>query len=188
MSGFSFGGGFPGHGSHGFPPGGGFPGHGSPGFPPGGGFPGHGSHGFPPGGGFPGHGSPGFPPGGGFPGHGSPGFPPGGGFPGHGSPGFPPGGGSSGQHQGPTSPPPNMTPPYPDNKSTGPQLRAVDPGAIGGCMYRNTYVWLSRREGFWFYPTFVGRTSVAGFRWNNRRRRWEYLGVDLDRIDSFTCF
>jgi len=170
------------HGHGGYRPGqGGFPGQG---FPPGqGGFPGHG---FPPGqGGFPGHG---FPPGqGGFPGQG---FPPGqGGFPGQGFPpgqgGFP---GQGGQHggqqnvQAPTSAPPNFEPEYPSY-----QTFAVDPGAIRGCLFRYTYVWTSRRQGFWFYPTFVGRTSVAGYRWRSRQRRWEYFGIDLNNIDRFRC-
>ena len=159
------GGGFPGGG---FPPGPGGPGGpGSPGFP-GGGFPG---------GGFPGQG-PGFP-GGGFPGQG-PGFP-GGGFPGQG------GQGGQGGQQAPTSAPPNYTPSYPGG-SGGAQLFAVDPGAIRGCLFRYTYVWTSRRNGFWYFPTFVGRTSVAGYRWRPSRRRWEFFGIDLNRIDQFTCF
>lgn len=87
-----------------------------------------------------------------------------------------------GGNQPPQNPPPNWTPEYP-----AVQTFAVDPGAISGCMYRFTYVWLSRRQGFWFFPVFVGRTSVAGYRWNSRRRRWEYTGLDLNQINSFTC-
>ncbi|WP_245698359.1 hypothetical protein [Sporosarcina ureilytica] len=143
------------------------PSHGMPGFPPGhGGMPG-----FPPG-----HNMPGFPPGHGGPSHGMPGFPPG-----HGNqPGRPPG--QHGSNQAPQSAPPSWTPEYPSH-----QLFAVDPGAISRCLYRFTFVWLSRRQGFWFYPVFVGRTSVAGYRWNSRRRRWEYTGLDLNNINSFTC-
>ncbi|WP_153732094.1 hypothetical protein [Sporosarcina obsidiansis] len=118
----------------------------------------------------------------GFPGF--PGFPTQPGFPGQ--PNFPsqPGRpGQGGQGAAPTSPPPNQIPSYPEA-----QLFAVDPGAIAGCLYRFTYVWTSRFNGFWFYPTFVGRTSVAGYRWNSRRFRWEYFGIDLQRIDSFRCF
>ncbi|WP_371812519.1 hypothetical protein [Sporosarcina sp. Marseille-Q4063] len=137
-------------------------GQGRPGFPPGQGFPG-----FPPGQGFPG-----FPPG-----QGGPGFPPG-----QGRPDFPPGQ-QQGRSQPPRSAPPSTTPEYPST-----QLFAVDPGAIRGCLYRFTFVWLSRRRGFWFFPDFVGRRSVAGWRWRSRQRRWEYTGIDLDNIDRFTCF
>ncbi|WP_419956379.1 hypothetical protein ACN6MT_04745 [Neobacillus niacini] len=117
-----------------------------------------------------GGGQQGFPPFGG----GQQGFPPFGG----GQQGFPP---SGGQQQGgpPASPPPSYTP------QESPSLFAVDPGAIRGCLYRFTFVWLNNGNSFWFYPTFVGRDSVAGYRW--RRFRWEYYGTDLRRIRSFRC-
>ncbi|MGJ9459548.1 hypothetical protein [Oceanobacillus sp. CF4.6] len=145
-----------------------------------GGFPGGGPGGFPGGpGGFPG-GPGGFPGGpGGFPG-GPGGFPGGpGGFPGGpGGLGGPPG---SGQQTGaPTTPPPSFTP-----TQSQFQTYAVDPGGIRGCLFRFTYIWL-RRDAFWFYPTFVGRNSIAGFRWTGFR--WVYFGIDLDRIESFQCF
>lgn len=111
----------------------------------------------------------------GFPGF--PGFPPGQ----NRGPSFPPGQ-QQGGNMAPQSPPPNWTPEYPEF-----QTRAVDPGAISGCLFRFTFVWLSRRQGFWFFPVFVGPRSVAGYRWNSRRRRWEYTGIDLNQINSFTC-
>ncbi|WP_442600426.1 hypothetical protein [Neobacillus sp. D3-1R] len=128
-------------------------------------------------GGFPG-GSGGFPGGpGGFPG-GQPGFPPGQ------QPGFPggqPGGGQ--QQQGaPTSPPPAFTP-----QQSQASLFAVDPGGIRRCLYRNTFIWLNNGRSFWYFPTFVGRTSVAGWRWR-RRQGWVYYGINLNQIQSFQCF
>ncbi|XJZ27213.1 hypothetical protein ACF5W4_18160 [Bacillota bacterium Lsc_1132] len=106
-----------------------------------------------------------------------------GGFPfpggGHGQQGFPfPGGGQ--QAGAPTTLPPAVIP----QESAG--IKAVDPGAIRGCLYRFTYIWLNNGRSFWLYPTYVGRTSVAGFRW--RRYRWEYYGTDLRRIRSFRCY
>jgi len=119
---------------------------------------------------------------GGFPGQpgGFPGQP--GGFPGQpgGFPGQP--GGFPGQSGGqPTSPPPSFTPSQPSAT-----LFAVDPGAIAGCRFRNTFVWLNNGESFWFFPTFVGRHSVAGYRWFGFF--WAYFGIDTNRIRSFTCF
>jgi hypothetical protein len=114
----------------------------------------------------------GFPPFGG----GQQGFPPFGG----GEQQFPPFGGGGGQQAGaPSTPPPSYTP------QESPQLYAVDPGAIRGCLYRFTYVWLNSGNSFWFYPTYVGRTSIAGYRW--RGFRWVYYGTDLNRIRSFRC-
>ncbi|KKO52432.1 hypothetical protein [Paenibacillus sp. DMB20] len=84
------------------------------------------------------------------------------------------------QGQFPASPPPQFTP------QQSPSLLAVDPGAISGCLFRYTYVWLTNGDNFWFYPVFVGRTSVSGFRWFGRF--WFYFGVDLRRISSFSCF
>jgi hypothetical protein len=143
--------------------------------------------------GFPGNpSSPGFP---GFPGPGGqqPGFPnfpgPGGGFPNPGFPGFPgpgssiPGTPQSPGMQQPTSPPPSYTPQMP--LSAAGQPLAVDPGAIRRCMLRFTYIWLRNGQQFWFFPIFVGPTSVAGFRWTGFN--WMYFGTDLRSITSFTC-
>ncbi|QDI93108.1 transporter [Salicibibacter halophilus] len=82
----------------------------------------------------------------------------------------------------PTAPPPGFTPPRPDGVATF----AVDPGAIRGCLFRFTYVWLTNQQQFWFYPIFVGQTSVAGFRWTGFS--WSYFGIDTRLIDSFQCF
>lgn len=145
-------------------------------FPPQGGqqqggfpFPGGGGQGMPfPGGG----GTGGFPfPGGG----GGQGFP----FPGGGQQGLPYPGGGAGQQGAPTTPPPSFVP----QESVA--IQAVDPGGIRRCLFRFTYIWLNNGRSFWFYPTFVGRTSIAGFRW--RGFRWEYYGTDLRRIRSFRC-
>src|SRR5699024_10680379 len=108
-----------------------------------------------------------------FGGGGGPGFPGGAaGFP-AGQPGTPEGG-------PPASPPPPFIP-----EQSQFQTKAVDPGAIRGCLFRFTYVWL-KRDSFWFFPMFVGRNSVSGFRWYFNR--WVYYGVDLNRVESFQCF
>jgi len=80
----------------------------------------------------------------------------------------------------PTSPPPSYVPPQPLGTF------AVDPRGIARCLFRPTYVWLRGFEHFWFYPIFVGRTSVAGFRWIGSR--WVFFGIDLRRIQAFSCF
>lgn len=132
--------------------------------------------GFPPG--FqPGPGGPGGP--GGFPGGGP------GGFPGGGPGGFPGGGPGQGPSGPPQGPPPSFTP---QQGGQGGQfgVQAVDPGSIRGCLYRYTYVWLDNRQRFWFYPTYVGRRSVSGYRWTGFF--WVYYGIDLRRIDSFQCY
>ncbi|WP_312876084.1 hypothetical protein [Paenibacillus alginolyticus] len=165
----------------------GFPGSGmTPGFPGSGMSPGFPGSGMSPG--FPGSGmTPGFPGSGmnpGFPGSGmNPGFPGSGGQPGFpDQPGFP--GQQQGGEQAPTSAPPAYTPQKPFT-SEGASAYAVDPGSIRRCLFNFTYVWLSNGQQFWYFPTFVGRNSIAGFRWTGFS--WMYFGIDLRFIDSFTC-
>ncbi|GKU83498.1 hypothetical protein [Niallia sp. NCCP-28] len=120
-------------------------------------------------------------------------FPPQGSFPipdlGNLFPGFPggqsspPGFSGGGSDQGPPSgPPPSYTPQLQQQTVS---TFAVDAGSMRRCLHRFTYVWLENGRGFWFYPTFVGRTSVAGYRWRNFR--WVFYGTDTNRIRSFQC-
>jgi hypothetical protein len=94
--------------------------------------------------------------------------------------------GGSPQAQAPTSPPPSHIPPKPFSAGA-PGLYAVDPGAISRCLFRFTYVWLTNGDQFWFFPIFVGPASVAGFRWFPQFFSWRYFGIDVRRIDAFTC-
>jgi hypothetical protein len=100
-------------------------------------------------------------------------------------PPFGPPGGHGGNQGMPSGPPPGFIPPKPPVPHGGIAQLAVDPGAIRPCRFRFSYIWLKNRNSFWAYITFVGRTSIAGFRWNGRR--WIYFGMDLRRIESFTC-
>ncbi|UOQ92716.1 hypothetical protein MUO14_20205 [Halobacillus shinanisalinarum] len=110
-----------------------------------------------------------------------------GGFPGVGPPqGPPPQGSPQGFPPGP--PPGGGQDPSPDFQGFGgPSIQAVDPGAMFGCLYNFTRVRLNNGRRFWFYPVFIGRTSVAGYRWRPNRYSWEYFGIDTDRISSFRC-
>jgi hypothetical protein len=113
------------------------------------------------------------------------GFPWQGGFPGQGGFGQQQGPGQPGLQQ-PTSPPPSFTPQPQPSVQGQIGIQAVDPGAIQGCLYRWTYIWLRGGEQFWFFPVFVGRRSIAGFRWYGWG--WYYYGVDLRRIVQFRCY
>lgn len=95
---------------------------------------------------------------------------------------FPPQGGAGGGNM-PPGPPPNQIP-----RSRGGQYStfAIDPGAISTCRYRFVYIWLDNGRSFWAWLVFVGRQSVAGYRWTGFR--WEYFGIDTDRITEFICY
>jgi len=112
-------------------------------------------------------------------------FPPGQGpgfFPPGQGPGTPPGQGPGGGPGGgpPTGRPPSFVP------QQAPGILAIDPGSIRRCMFRFVYIWLDNGQQFWAWLVFVGRNSVAGWRWNGFR--WVYFGVDLNRISSFVCY
>ena len=91
---------------------------------------------------------------------------------------------SGGQGSPPSGPPPSIIPSLTQTQGFG--IQAVDPGAIRPCTFRFVYIRLTNGRRFWAWLTFVGRTSVAGYRWNGRR--WVYFGIDLKRIDSFYCY
>ncbi|WP_328592618.1 transporter [Paenibacillus cymbidii] len=105
--------------------------------------------------------------------------------PGPGGPGGP-GGAQAGSP--PQSPPPTFTPQKP--LAAGPGVFAVDPGAIAGCRFRYVYIWQTNGQSYWAYLTFVGRHSIAGFKWVGFGPFgfWQYFGLDLRFIDQFTCF
>ncbi|NYF24820.1 hypothetical protein [Sporosarcina sp. JAI121] len=73
--------------------------------------------------------------------------------------------------------------------STVPQLKkallTVDPGALRGCLYRDTYIKLTNRTSFWFHPTYIDYVATSGYKWNGYA--WIPWGTDLDRIVSFQC-
>lgn len=89
-----------------------------------------------------------------------------------------------GQGEFPPGPPPDITPQMSQQQGIG--VYAVDPGAIRRCIHHFVFIRLSNGRQFWAWLTFVGRNSVAGYRWNGRR--WVYFGIDIRRIDSFICF
>ena len=89
----------------------------------------------------------------------------------------------------PLSPPPDFVPALPQN-TRGPEAFRLG-GQVGGnrlwtCLNRNTYIWLFNGDNFWFYPTFVGRNHVEGFRW--RWNGWSYERINLWMIFFFICF
>ncbi|MFJ7752187.1 hypothetical protein ACQKGI_12365 [Peribacillus muralis] len=84
--------------------------------------------------------------------------------------------------------PPHMAPPLFIPQLTGGLIKAMDSGSLKGCLYQNTYVWLRNGRSFWFYPTYVGYNSVAGYRWRKSQQRWSYYGTDASEIQAFRCF
>ena len=119
---------------------------------------------------------------GGFPG-GAPGSVPGG-FPGS-APGSAPGG-APGQMRPPSSPPPNFTP----QMSTFEQQEFQRGGGVSGirrCFFRNTFIWMTNGNAFWFFPMLVQRNQIIGFRWRGQRG-WVYDSINRNNILFFQCY
>ena len=110
-------------------------------------------------------------------------------FPGPGPGPFPPPPGPGPRPPQPMTPPPNFIPELPAD------MRGPDTFRLGGqfgsnniwtCFNRFTYVWLINGSNFWFFPTFIGRNHVEGFRW--RGNGWVYERINLRLIFFFLCF
>ncbi|RNB63438.1 transporter, partial [Brevibacillus centrosporus] len=84
----------------------------------------------------------------------------------------------------PSAPPPRRTPSSPGERGFG-GTRTIDARRFSPCLFRFAYVWMRNGNSFWFYPVFISRNFVAGYRW--RFNRWVYFGTNLNRIAYFTC-
>lgn len=97
-------------------------------------------------------------------------------FPGQRSPR--PGQQGQGQGQRPSTPPPSVVPVKPIRGF------AIDAPSMALCLFRWTSIWLTNGTQIWFWPVFVGATSVAGFTWPLGSGAF---GIDARRIDVFVC-
>lgn len=134
---------------------------------------------------------------GGFPGQRQPSSPP------FGTPGRPSGPQTQPQTQAPRQPmgpPPNFTPELPSSERQellrepaefGTQFRGSGnqrrrPRDLRNCVNRFTFIWLVNGNSFWFFPVFVTREFVIGFRWS--RRSWVPDRLNVRRIFFHQCF
>lgn len=99
------------------------------------------------------------------------------------------------QNGRPSSPPPNYTPEMPRSHGSRQQVGFNNCSAGGcsnnqfslrRCVNRFTFIWTFNSGGFWFYPTFVGRQFVEGFRWKGNN--WVYDRIFIRSILFHQCF
>ncbi|MEI2470549.1 hypothetical protein V8V75_13385 [Peribacillus frigoritolerans] len=84
--------------------------------------------------------------------------------------------------------PPHIAPPLFTPQLHEGMYKAMDTGSMKGCLYKHTYIWLKNGRSFWFYPTYVGYNSVAGYRWRRSQQRWAYYGTDAHEIQYIHCY
>ena len=110
--------------------------------------------------------------------------------------GFPPqppfGGGPQtgipgGQLTPPSAPPPSFTPQITTLQGTEEFSRRRGGRGIGRCFFRNTFIWMTNGNSFWFYPMFALGNSIIGFRWRGNRG-WVYDVLNRNRIAFFQCY
>ncbi len=77
---------------------------------------------------------------------------------------------------------PPFLPPFIDRP---PFLPPSNIGRINRCLNRETLITLTNGFSFWFYPTYVSRNSVFGFRWG--RNGWNQDSISLNSIVSVNC-
>lgn len=88
------------------------------------------------------------------------------------------------------SAPPNFTPEMPGGDQRGFSGGSSHGGrnqgsGIRSCLNSFTYIWLINGRNFWFYPTFIGRHFVEGFRWRNDR--WVFDRINMNMVLFFQC-
>ncbi|MGL5068756.1 MAG: hypothetical protein ACRC6T_13245 [Sarcina sp.] len=64
---------------------------------------------------------------------------------------------------------------------------AVSPEALSVCLNKLTYIWQNNNKEYWAYIFYIDHVSYVGWRWNQYINDWVYFGIDISKIESFTC-
>ena len=66
-------------------------------------------------------------------------------------------------------------------------LYAVSSEALSVCLNKLTYIWQNDGKEYWTYIFYVDHVSFVGWRWNKYIKDWVYFGIDISKIEAFTC-
>lgn len=64
---------------------------------------------------------------------------------------------------------------------------AVSAEALSVCLNKLTYIWQSNNKEYWSYIFYIDHVSFVGWRWNEYIKDWVYFGIDISKIEAFTC-
>ena len=64
---------------------------------------------------------------------------------------------------------------------------AVSPEALSICLNKLTYIWQNDDKEYWSYIFYIDHVSFVGWRWNKYINDWVYFGVDISKVEAFTC-
>lgn len=68
-----------------------------------------------------------------------------------------------------------------------PMLFAVPSQTFKFCLNKPTYIWQDNGKEYWALITYVDATSCFGWRASSFFNKWVMFGLDLSKIDAFTC-
>lgn len=64
---------------------------------------------------------------------------------------------------------------------------AVSAEALSVCLNKLTYIWQNDNKEYWSYIFYIDHVSFVGWRWNKYIKDWVYFGVDISKVEAFTC-
>ncbi|MGL4654324.1 MAG: hypothetical protein ACRCWM_00330 [Sarcina sp.] len=64
---------------------------------------------------------------------------------------------------------------------------AVSAQALSICLNKLTYIWQNDNKEYWSYIFYIDHVSFVGWRWNEYIKDWVYFGVDISKVEAFTC-
>ncbi|WP_297438626.1 hypothetical protein [uncultured Clostridium sp.] len=64
---------------------------------------------------------------------------------------------------------------------------AVSGNALACCLDKLTYIWQNDGKEYWTYVFYVDKVCYVGWRWNKEINDWVYYGVDISKVETFSC-
>ncbi|MGL5635153.1 MAG: hypothetical protein ACRDDL_08845 [Sarcina sp.] len=64
---------------------------------------------------------------------------------------------------------------------------SVSSPALSCCLNGMTYIWQNDGKEYWAYIFYIDQLCFVGWRWNIYVNDWVYFGVDLSKIEAFSC-
>lgn len=88
--------------------------------------------------------------------------------------------------------PPKHTPPKCDSctktiDSTDYPKYGVSAKAISCCLDKLTYIWQNDKKEYWCYIFYIDHVCFVGWRWEKHINDWVYFGIDISKVEAFSC-
>lgn len=96
------------------------------------------------------------------------------------------------EYEKPMELPPKQKPPKCEScldkvNPTNTPTYAVSGNALACCLDKLTYIWQNDGKEYWTYIFYVDKVCFVGWRWNKHVNDWVYYGVDISKVETFSC-